>query len=105
MISAAFELRRESASTVPHAPFPVPQFRHAHHAGRGLLTVEVRVPYVHEVDALAGEARRHLLPLLLDVEDEREEALDVGQGHVVAVRSLYEGLPLQIQDCDEARHE
>jgi hypothetical protein len=39
-------------------------------------TVEVRVVDVDVVDALAREARRELLALLLDVEHDRHEALD-----------------------------
>jgi hypothetical protein len=59
---------------------------------------------VHVVYALAGEARGDLLALLLDVEDEREEALDIGRGHVVAVGALDERLALEVEDCDEAGH-
>lgn len=67
-------------------------------------TIKVRVPDVHEVDALAGEARRDLLPFLLDVEHERQKALDVRERHVIAVGALDKGLALQIEDGDEGGH-
>jgi hypothetical protein len=57
-----------------------------------LLTVEVIVPDVHVVDTLIGEARRDRDVLLLHVEDEGQEALDVGRGNVIAIRPLYQGL-------------
>jgi hypothetical protein len=59
-------------------------------------TVEVRVPDVDVVDALAREARRELLALLLDVEHDRHEALDARPRHVVPVRALDQRLALQV---------
>ena len=62
------------------------------------------MPDMHIVDSLVGEARCDLLPVLLDFQNEREEALDIRGGDIVAVRALDEGLALEIEDSDEAGH-
>jgi hypothetical protein len=93
---AAFVFCRESASTAcARARQPCAR---APRAGRGKVgrTVEVRVPDVDVVDALAREARRELLALLLDVEHDRHEALDARPRHVVPVRALDQRLALQV---------
>jgi hypothetical protein len=54
------------------------------------------VPYVDVVDALPREAWCDLLSFLLNVEDDRHEALDVRGGDIVLVRPLDERLALKI---------
>lgn len=55
-------------------------------------TVEVVVAYVHVIDALARQTRRHVLPFLLGIENERQELFDSTRRNVVAVRPLDERL-------------
>ena len=62
------------------------------------------MPDVHVVHPLARKARRHLLPFLLELEDDRQKLLDVRRRHVVAVRPLDERLALEIEDGDERGH-
>jgi hypothetical protein len=61
------------------------------------------MPDVHVVDALAREAGRDLLALLLDVEHDRHEALDVRCGHIVLVRARDERLALQVCQSSVSR--
>ena len=102
MISAALEFRRDRASTA-HARFDE-RGQRKREREREARTVEVGVADVHVVYALIGEAGRHLLALLLDVEDEREEAVDVGGGDIVAVGALDEWFALEVEDRYQAGH-
>ena len=60
---------------------------------------------VHVVDALARETGSDLLPFLLDIENEREESLDVGWRYIVSVRPLDQWLAFEVQNSDQGRHE
>lgn len=59
---------------------------------------------MHVVNPLPRKARRDLLPLLLQVQYYRQETVDVCWRYIVAVRTLDEGLALQVEDCDQAGH-
>lgn len=88
MISTAFELRLESASTGREWRQPVSRYKD--HALQ--LTIQIVMPNVHVIDALAGEAWCHWHVFLLHVQDERQEALDICWRNIVSVGALDEGL-------------
>lgn len=70
-------------------------------------TIEIVVSDEHVVDALAGKARAHCASavLLFHVEQERQEALDLGQRNVIAIRSLDQRLALDVDDGHERGHD
>ena len=71
-----------------------------------ILTVEIVVPYEHVIYALAREAGTDgaATALLLHVEQQWQELLDCVGCDIVSVRSLDQGLSLDVDDGDERRH-
>lgn len=59
---------------------------------------------IREVDTLVCEARRDLLPFFLHFEYYREETFYVRGRDIVTVRSLYQGLPLEVEDSNKTCH-
>lgn len=59
---------------------------------------------MHIIDALAGYAWIYLLTLFFDVQHKRQKAFNISRRDVVAIRTLYKGFALEIQNRDETGH-
>ena len=98
MISAALELRFESARTELKVGNTLALLCVFEKKSAAELTVEVGMANVHVVHGISGEARRHLLTLFFEFENYGQEPFDVGRGDIIAVGALDEWLSLEVED-------
>jgi len=59
---------------------------------------------VHVIDALAGETGGDLLPVLFNVQHERQKPFDGRGVDIVPIRSLDQRLALEVEDRDHTRN-